>query len=147
MNDNTITGLLAFVYTLLSKFDLPSEVRTMMRETLIGAVAAAVNENVTKWEHIEWAVAAKTIGGEDMKPNSAAAMRSNVNFGIMLQRDKKLAEQICKVAGLKLTLSAVKNCKYEPRAGSRRQEMILKGLESMLHGSVQQAETTTTTLI
>lgn len=147
MNNTNITGLLAFVYTLLSKFDLPSEVRTMVRETLIGAVAAAVSDKVTSWEHIQWAVDAKTIGGEDMKPNSAAAMRSNVNLGIMLQQKKQLATAICKVAGVKLSLSAVQKCTYEPRASSRRQDMILKAFDHMLGGTVQQAETSTTTVI
>ena len=147
MNNTNITGLLAFVYTLLSKFDLPSEIRTMMRETLIGAVAAAVSDKVTSWEHIQWAVDAKTISGERMKDGSAAAMRSNVDFGIMLQRNKKLADQICKAAGVKLSLSAVQKCTYKPRASSRRQDLILKGLETMLSGNVQQAETSTTTVI
>ncbi|MGA0397222.1 MAG: hypothetical protein ACO3O3_08675 [Ilumatobacteraceae bacterium] len=147
MNDNTITGLLAFVYTLLSKFDLPSEVRTMVRETLIGAIAAAVNSDVTSWEHIQWAVDAKTISGDDMKPNSAAAMRSNVNLGIQLQQKKQLGTAICKVAGVKLSLSAVQKCKYEPRASSRRQDLILKAFESMLSGSVQQAASSSSTLI
>ena len=147
MNDNTITGLLAFVYTLLSKFDIPSESRTMLREALIGAIAAAVNEKVTEWQDITFAVEAKTISGDNMKPNSAAAMRTNVQWGIDAQREKRLGEAVCQLAGVELTLKAVKNCKYTPRSSSRRGDMLAAGFEAILKGRVQTAEPTRKTLI